>query len=179
MHDIHDIQAQTTAQTRLIEARVRGHEGRRILVALPDGEVWAKLAVMFPYAPANDDLVLVMRSPEYAYVVGVLEGTGKTFFDAPGDVEIRAGGRLTLSARKLVNVEGEIVAVTARRKMYLQADSMVERFTNVFRKVKELFSIRAGRTRTRVEGTADLRAERITERAVEDVNIDGKSIKLG
>jgi hypothetical protein len=166
-------------QTRLSPARVRRVAGQRLQLEMDDEWVWGVLALAYPYTPALDDRVLAIGQDGDWFVIGVLQGTGKTTLTVPGDLCLRApSGAIELDAGREVKIKGPTVQINAA-KLEMRARTVFERFTNVTRWVKETFQIRAGRLRARVEGTYDLKADRIIERADGDVKIDGREIKLG
>jgi hypothetical protein len=167
------------ATTYLGPARVLAAAGTRAKLELPDEHVWAMVALGSPYQPTVDDIVLAIGQQGAWYVIGVLKGSGKTTLSVPGDLEIRAPrGTIELSAGKGVHLKSPEVTVTAG-KLELFARSIFESFTEATRWIKEAFQLRAGRLRTRVDGDYDLGADRIRERAEQDVKIDGSKIHLG
>lgn len=164
---------------RLSPARIYRIDGTRVQLEFPDEFIWATVALAYPYAPTVNDTVLAIGQGEAWYVIGVLQGSGKTSLTVPGDLAIRAPfGAIELNAARGVKIKSPAVQIIAG-KLDVFAHAIVERFANATRWVKETFQIRAGRQRTRVEGTYDLKAERIVERAEGDVKIDGNQIKLG
>jgi hypothetical protein len=70
-------------------------------------------------------------------------------------------------------------ATGAKAESRVAARSVLERFQNATRWVKEAFQVRAGRMRTQVSGDWRLKADTITERSEGDVKIDGRKIHLG
>jgi hypothetical protein len=150
-----------------------------VTVQLPGKDAHAELAVAYPYEPQPNDLVLALGVPDGdLYVVGVLQGKGRTRFCVAGDVYVEATGRLELRGLSGVNIEGQQVSVNADRYQ-LVARSVVERLGNVCRWAKGAIVTWAGRTRTTVEENATLTAGRIVEKAKRDVVIDGDKIRLG
>lgn len=151
----------------------------RVRIAFPDQKAWAEPALGYPYAFEPADKVLVISQDERWYIIGVLEGTGKTTFTAPGDLNFKAPrGAIHLASREGVTVRSPVVRLHAG-KLEIVARTVHERFEEATRWVKQLFRLRAGRTDTRVEGTCRTRATRIIERAKDDVSIDGRKIRLG
>lgn len=59
------------------------------------------------------------------------------------------------------------------------ARTMVEKTRNLYRVVEELLETRAGRVRSRVDGTYHLKARDAVLRAERDVDLDGEKIRLG
>lgn len=166
-------------QTRLTPARVLCTEDNRVQLELPDERAWAVVALAYPYEPVRGDTVLAIGQDGAWYVIGVLQGSGKTSMTVPGDLCIRAPfGAIELTAAQCVKIKSPAVQIVAG-KLELLARSVVERFTHARRWVTETFEIRTGRLRTRVKGTFDLKADRILERADGDIKIDGRQVKLG
>jgi hypothetical protein len=165
--------------TRLGPARVLQAAGRRVQLELPDEAVWAVMALAYPYQPAPGDTVLAVGQDGDWYVIGVLSGAGTTTLTVPGDLAIRAPrGAIEITAAKGVRVKSPVVEVIAHRLEHA-AKSVMERFGRATRWVREELQVRAGRLRTRVDSTYDLRAERVLARAEDDVKIDGRQIDLG
>jgi hypothetical protein len=166
-------------QARLSQANIVRIEGGRVQLEFPDELTWAAVALAFPYSPAVGDRVLAIGQEGAWYVIGVLQGSGKTTLTLPGDLSIQAPfGAIEMSAARGVKIKSPSVQIVAA-KLDVVAQSIFERFTHATRWVKETFQIRSGRLRTRVEGTYDVKADRIVERADGDVKIDGQQIKLG
>jgi hypothetical protein len=159
-------------------ASVRSVEGGTVKLALPSGAADAELAVAFPYAPQRGDIVLVLATAESAYIIGVLKAIGPTRLDLPGDVVVRAGGRLRLAAGDAVEIESPDVRIRADR-VETTARAVFERVKDAYRWAQDVVQTTAGRVRTLVSGTATLQAERIVETATKDVKIDGERINLG
>jgi hypothetical protein len=64
-------------------------------------------------------------------------------------------------------------------KLEIAAGSILERADSVFRSVKNLHQLRAGRMRTLVDDSIHTRAERVSIDARKTVHIDGEKINLG
>lgn len=146
---------------------------------LPGHQARAVVALAYPYEAQPDDLVLALGAADgEVYVVGVLQGKGRTRLSVEGDLHVTASGRLNLRGYAGVSIEGEQVSVSAERYQ-LSARSVVERVGNVYRWAKGAVMTFAGRTRTVVERDATLNAGRIVAKAKQDVVIDGTQIRLG
>jgi len=166
-------------QTTLRPARVVCTDRHRVQLELPGERVWATMALAFSYEAVNGDTVLAIGQEGEWYVIGVLQGSGKTTMTVPGDFSIRApAGAIELSAARGVQIKSPSVQVIAD-KLEMLARSLVERFDHATRRVVGMFQVSSGRLRTRVGSTYDLKAGRILERADGDVKIDGREIKLG
>lgn len=160
-------------------ARVLATTRDRARLQLPDGPIWARIAMPGPYRLAADDVALAIAQAGQCYVVGVIEARGRTELTVPGDLHIRAPfGRIELSAAKGVQLKGADVSIVADR-LEIAARSVLERFTRATRWVRETLQLRAGRVRTQVEGDHELVADRILQSAERDVRIDGRKIHLG
>lgn len=172
-------QLKLDVSTYLGPARVRRVSGQQVQLEFPDELPWAMLALAYPYQPVVGDNVLVAGQGQNWYVIGVLQGTGKTTLVVPGDFEVLAPkGRINLIAGKGFQLKSPEVRITAG-KLDLVAKRISERFLEATRWVKNAWRIRAGQVRTEVEGDYQIKAKRIIERAEEDVRIDGDKIHLG
>jgi Protein of unknown function (DUF3540) len=165
--------------TFLGPARVARVAGPKLQLELPDEFAWAQMALAFPYQPVEGDVVLAIgRSGEW-YVIGLLSGNGTTTLTVPGDLALRApSGRIELTAADGIALKSRRVSVSADR-LDLLARTVVERFGQAARWVRDTFRLRAGRLRSRVEGDYSLKAGRIREIADAEVKIDGSKIHLG
>lgn len=152
-------------------------DGPRIVLGLPGGEAEATMALAYPYHPEPGDLVLAIGERDL-YVIGVLQGRGKTNLDVAGDLRIRARGRITIESGERVALSAPRLTLVAGR-VETAARAIVERCSTCSRRVQGLYRVLADRWRTVVRGTATHRAERIAHRARKDVKIDGDSIRLG
>lgn len=165
--------------TYLGPARVRCVAGNRVQLEFPDESPWALLALAYPYQPVAGDIVLAAGQGENWYVIGILQGSGKTTLMVPADLELLAPrGRINLLAGKGVQIKSPEVEITAG-KLELAARRVMEHFTEATRWVRDTWQVRAGRMRIQVEDDYRLKAGRINERADKDVKIDGEKIHLG
>ncbi len=147
-------------------------------VDTPAGEREAVSALGYPYRPAAGDVALVIADEDRAYIVGILSGRGRTVFEVGGDLLLRAGGTVRLQGARGVEIEGPRVSLKAD-KLETIVRTIFERAVSCYRWVKETLQTHAGRTRTMVDGTATISANRIVESAQKEVKIDGKQIHLG
>ena len=170
----------TQLSTYLGPARVIEARNGLLHVSLPEDETaWAAPALAFPYEPEAGDLVLAIGEQDNYYVIGVLQGTGRTVFTAPGDLEFRAPkGVINLVSTRGVKIQAPEVEVKAG-KIRMMARTITEAFTNAYRRVRDTFQLRAGRYRTRVNGRYTVHAGEISERAKDGVRIDGRKINIG
>lgn len=159
-------------------ARVQSVMDGVVHLSMTTGTVEASLALAYPYSPRRGDLVLVLRSEGAAYVVGVLKTVGPMRLDLPGDVVLRAGGRLRLSGGEAVEIEAPDIRLRADR-IETTARAVFERVVDAYRWARGVAQTTAGRVRTLVSGTSSLQAERIVESATKDVRIDGERINIG
>lgn len=65
------------------------------------------------------------------------------------------------------------------KRMNIVTETVTSLATNVYQTVRKLSQLRAGRTRTLVEGTSSLKAGTVTAKATGDYSIDGTQIYLG
>jgi hypothetical protein len=154
-------------------------ENNRVRLALQEEEAWALLAMPYPYQPQVGDVVLAISQGEAYYVIGVIKGSGLTTFTVPGDLRFQApNGKIDLVSTKGISILGPQVKIHAD-SLELHAKTIVEKFVNAYRWVKDAFQLRAGRVRTIVESSYRVKAEKIVERAKTTVHIDGEKIHLG
>jgi hypothetical protein len=152
---------------------------RMLMIALPDENIWAHNAVSFPYQAEMGDKVLAIGRGDAFYIIGVLEGRGKSIFTAPGDLEIRTPrGKIDLVSSEGLNIRTSEMKVVSKSIEFV-ASSILEKYENAKRWVRQAFHLRAGSARTVVESTYKLRAERIVEKAKGEFKVDGEKIHLG
>lgn len=161
-------------------ATVSRSSGRRALVRRAgETETWAELALAFPYQPQPGDQVLLVAQEERSYVIGVLQSRGPVVLPFPGDVTLSApDGAMRLVAGKGVSVEAPSVELRAD-SVEIEATTMTQRLENACQWVKDLFQVRAGRSRVVVEGTSHQVAERTVIRSEKETKIDGDKIYIG
>jgi hypothetical protein len=161
-------------------ATVVAAEGNCATVALADGAVVpVEMAMALPYEPVAGDSLLVIGRGEHHYVIGVLHGTGRTVLTLPGDVDLHAtGGALSLSGDKGVQIRGPELDVHVG-KLQMVASAVVQTFTSIHQRVRELLSVQAGESHTLVEKTSFTKAKNATLLTEETVTVNGKQIHLG
>lgn len=160
-------------------ARVLKTKGRRLLLELPEENIWAQSAIIYPYKPVPGDTVLAIGQDGDFYMIGILTGTGKTTFSAPGDIKFSApSGHIDMVSAKGFRLRSPQVKLISDN-LEFTAKTIVEKFDSARRWVKNTFKLRAGRVSTQVESTYRIKAEKIVERAKGDVKIDGNKIHLG
>lgn len=166
---------------RLGPATVRRVSGRRVLLRRADdaAEEWAELALAGPYLPVPDDVVLAVGQEDRVYVIGVLQGRGPSVMAFPGDVTISAPqGAVRLDAGKGVTMSAPKIELQAG-EIEVDATTWTQRLETAYHWVKDLLQVRAGRSRTVVEGTSHQMAERTYIRSEKEVKVDGEKIYLG
>jgi hypothetical protein len=151
-----------------------------LTVRLPTGvQVRARLALAFPYEPGADDSLLVIGDEGEHYVIGVLDGAGDATLAIRGDVSLRAvEGKLRLVGDRGVELAGPDVDVRADR-LTLMAETLTQKCTSAFHRVRDLFTFRAGRSHTVVDEASYAKAKRTIIVSDENVMINGKQIHLG
>jgi hypothetical protein len=183
-----------TAVRRLVQARreardiyigpasVTAIEGRNLRVRLPGGEaeVNAAMALGYAYEPAVGDMLLIIGDDEGGrWVIGVIEGRGKTDMRFEGDVHLHAArGALTLSADNGVRVRGPELDVVVER-FAVAAGSAVQKCATLYQRVRELMTVHARESHAIVEETALQRAKKVAVVAEETASVNGKQILLG
>jgi len=177
---ITDRAAPGAAREYLGPARVIEASGRIAEVELPEGErVSARLAIAYPYEPAEGDTLLLFGKGDEYYGIGVLEGQGRAVLSFKGDVEVRAeGGTLSLSGDKGVSIRGEEVGVHAGQ-IKMIAGSVVQTFSSLYQRVTDLLSSRSKRSQTIVDEAAFTQAKSAAIVTEETVTINGREVHLG
>jgi Protein of unknown function (DUF3540) len=157
--------------------RVAPHE---LEVEIRGGErAAAQMALAYPYAPAEGDVLLVIGKGGEHWVIGVIHGTGQAALAFQGGVTISArGGPLTLTSDQAVAIRGPGVEVEAGTLEVL-AGSVVERFTSLYQRVRDAWNMRAGEARTIVDGSSHLTAKDASILTEETMSINGSEIHLG
>ncbi|MFT3767998.1 MAG: DUF3540 domain-containing protein [Minicystis sp.] len=170
------------ARTRdyLGPAHVIAVRGAAIEVEIRGGErAEATMALAFPYAPEVGDVLLVIGKDDEHYVIGVIHGKGQTSLSFPGAVDLRAqGGPLTLSSDQGVSIQGPAVEVQAG-KLEVYAGAVVQKFTSLYQRVREMLSVRAKQAHTIVDEQSLLTAKTAAIVTEEAMNINGSEIHLG
>lgn len=160
-------------------ARVREVVGNRVQLEFHNELQWALLALAYPYRPSTGDVILAAGQNPNWYVIGVLQGAGKTKLMVFGDFELLAPrGRINLVAGKGVEIKSPKVKITTE-KLELVGRTIIETFTEAMRWIKGKLQIHAGQVRTQVKDDYQVKAKRINEWAENDVKIDGNKIHLG
>ncbi|MBL9022260.1 MAG: DUF3540 domain-containing protein [Myxococcales bacterium] len=152
----------------------------RVRVRIGEVTTEATLALAFPYEPSPEDVVLVVARRGEAYVIGLLQGRGKVALSIPGDVEVHAvDGVLSLRGDRGVRVNGPEVEVVAQKKIRLVAETALEAFGSLTRKVRGLFTSQVAQRMSTVEGASVDVAKSATIVTEETMTINGKKINLG
>lgn len=131
-----------TRSPDLIDGTVRLREGSRISVSTEVGDLLAKQAASCLLRPEPDDRVLVALAPE-PFVLAVLERRGgESALELPGDVSLRAGGRLELSGEDGISLKTPAVIrmVADRLAMLSQhAELATEELTTIAKRAQASF----------------------------------------
>lgn len=159
----------------VVEAR-----GPTLEVELPGGRrVPVTIALALPYAPVAGDILLVIGRGEAHYVIGVIQGQGRTDLTFHGDVELASlDGKVIVNGQRGVELRGPEVDVHAG-KLRMVADAVVQRFTSVCQRVTELLSVHARESHALVDEGSFTQAKRAVLQTEETVTINGKEIHLG
>jgi len=173
------------AATYLGPAEVLGVGASRLQVRLPasegqsGAELEARLALPFVYRAKPGDEVLVIGGDDGHFIIGVLDGQGQTELAVQGDLHVHAvDGELSLSGDRGVRLDGERIDMHTRR-LSIVADTVVEQFNSLKKRVRDLLSVEAGRRHTIVEKSSYEQAESATIVTKKKVSINGKEIHLG
>lgn len=162
-------------------ATVTRTAGRRVQIRRSDdpAEPWAELALAFAYQPVPGDLVLVAAHEGRVYVIGVLQGRGPSVLCFPGDLTLSAPhGSVRLEAGQRIGVSAPAVEIQGE-SVELEAKTLTQRLESACHWIKDLFQLRAGQSRTTVDGTFHQLAERTFIRSEKETKVDGERIYLG
>lgn len=149
-------------------------------VEIRGGErVRAQMATSVPYAPALDDVLLVIGAGDEHYVIGVLRGTGKTELAFEGAVELRAkGGPLTLTSDQGVAIHGPALEIQTG-KLHVFAGAMVQKVTSLYQRVRDALNVHAGKAHTTIDDASFTTAKNAFIVTEDTMTINGKQIHLG
>jgi len=158
-----------------------------------------------PVVKTNDGAESVLENKEGEEKLLVYSSDNKLVFEydsiqkksilhcTEGDVVLNAeNGNIKLNAAKEVEINGSDVSLTSKRlsiksffadlviaRMETQTDTIIESAKNVYRTVKELTQLRAGRRRVFVDETYQVNADKVLLRSENDVKVKAEKIHLG
>jgi hypothetical protein len=129
---------------------------------------------------AADGDVIAVRDARGRLVVSFDAATGELRLASDGDLKLEAPeGRVVIeSGESKVTVAREGISIAAG-SYELRAGRLVERATDAFRTVEEIFETRAKYARTIAERTLELLGRRTTIASEEDTRVEGKRVLLG
>jgi hypothetical protein len=161
----------------------------RVEVRLPSGErAWARLAITGPYfAAVSDEVLIIGNDLDELYVIGVLRGTGPTKISVPGDLAIEApNGSIRLHAAKPIEIGSKVKVEVAASRVAVRADRLdffakrtVQKFTNAYTWVSQLFQLKSGRTRAVADEGYLIKAGRMHVKTKGNCVINSETIHLG
>lgn len=156
------------AKPHELEVEIRGEE-----------RVTATMALAFPYAPVEGDVLLVIGKDREYYVIGVIHGRGRAGLSFQGSVDIRAeGGTLTLESDQGVAIRGPDLSIEAG-KMQVFAGTVVEKLGSLYQRVRGALNVRAKETHTIVDERSLLTAKNASVVTEETMSINGREIHIG
>jgi hypothetical protein len=167
-----------TPGVRLGPAQVRGVMDGALLIDLDGDLARATMALAYPYRPAVGDTVLVMGQDDRWYVTGVLDGKGLTRMDFPGDLELRAAGRVRIESQSECTIDAPRLVMRGDR-LEMAITAIRQQAASLYQQVSGTLRTIAGRQHTTVEKQSTLHARKIVRKAEDDVIVDGRQIKLG
>jgi len=150
-------------------------------------------------APESGDRVLCSVDGDHVFVLAILEGSKDTTLVSDGDLTLRAGGTLELSAdafamkartaflaveelrafgRELDATFGGKVGLFAER-LETRATTLLQRAKQAYRFVEGLDQTRSGAIDLRAEGLASMRGETTIMAARVLAKLDGEQVKIG
>jgi hypothetical protein len=150
------------------------------VVVLDDGTVvHATLALSYPYRPRVGDSLLVIGDAHAFWVIGVLEGRGRTDLSSAGRVSLQAdGGRLRLRGDRGVRLTGRrIHAETGHlRRLALTA---TQTFGALRSQAREGARLEAGEVDELSQGRWLLQARRAVLKSLYGARVKSTTIRLG
>ncbi|MCR9244816.1 MAG: DUF3540 domain-containing protein [bacterium] len=168
-----------TATSYLGPAKVVEARTGRILVAMPDKKAWVTPAMQFTYEASAGDTLLVIGQDDLFYAIGVLNGSGRTALQVPGDLDLQAPhGRIRMQARDGLEFRAKAVQFVAEA-WDAALGTVRQSCEELWTKVRGAMRISTRRRETRIRETDRTRAGRIIQTAAKDVQIDGEKIHLG
>jgi hypothetical protein len=139
----------------------------------------ARMALSIPYEPSVGDMLLVIGKDDEHYVIGVLQGSGRTSLSFQGAVDVRAtGGPLTLSSDTSVSILGPETEIQTG-KLQVFAGAVVEKLGSLYQRVRETLNVHAGKTHTVVDDASFMTAKNASIVTEETMSINGDQIHLG
>jgi len=110
-----------------------------------------------------------------------------------GDIELNSNtGNITLNAGKTVEINADTLNMNSKKlsikaiisdmilgRLETTTDTLIENAKNVYRNVKELTQLRTGRSRTLVDETYQLNADKVLLKSENDVKVKAEKIHLG
>jgi len=160
-------------------ARVLAVNDQMVQLECPDSLPWARMAIAPRYEPEIGDEVLVTGTTDGGwFVIGVLSGRGRTRIESLGDLTLAApGGKIEIMSSENVQITAPKMRFVAH-EIETVAKTLLQRATSFTQWVTDALHQKLGRLVTKVEGSCHLKAERISQRADEDVKVNGRTIHL-
>lgn len=153
-------------------------EGRARVLLSCGRQVVPQWALPYAYLPQVGDALWVISRGERHYVLGVERGSGTSLLWFPGDLALRAQGRLRLSARRALRLSGEQISLRAEVQERV-AEAFESSTRESRRVVRGLARLVAQRVQRVVEGEDGRRARRVQDLALDLIKIDAELLKLG
>jgi len=158
-------------------AVVRGAMEGALLVDI-DGELHrAQMALVYPYRPVPGDIVLVLGQDDRMYVTGVLDGKGLTRMDFPGDLDLRAAGRVRIESQQECTIHAPRIVMRGDR-LEMVITAIRQQVASFHQQVTGTLRTIAGRQYTTVAIQSTLHAKKIVRKAEDDVILGGRKNKL-
>jgi hypothetical protein len=177
------LDAPATPAMLLTPATVIGSASAGRVDVTPDlggtGPVRAEAALPLPMELTPGDRVVIVAQADRAYVIGVLQSTGKSVLTFPAGVDFRApNGEISLHSTQAVRTRAPEVEVKAGR-FRITASQLIRRVGSLITRVTEAITLRAKRRVERIEGQSVERAGERSIRTERDVRINGRRIHIG
>lgn len=156
-----------------------GAQGAEVLVRLPSGqERGARLALAYGYVPEPGDEVVILADAHGCYLIGVDRTGGEIHLELPGDAHVHAGGELSLSGDRGVELSGPSLLLRAERLRVI-AETLTQTSSRYLQRVRDILTVHAGEKREVIDGELATRADRATLIGRATVTLNGKEIHLG
>jgi hypothetical protein len=150
-----------------------------VVVSLEDGtRVHATPAFTFPYEAAIADELLVIGDAAEFFLIGVLEGHGRTELSNARGVSIRTDGRLRVIGDRGVTLRGRVVDVIAERVSRVAVEAR-QTFERARSEVRDVLRVEATEIDERSERGFRLVAHRVILKALKGARLKSSTVRLG
>jgi hypothetical protein len=158
---------------------VRLEEGAVVVVIDSETLVHATLALAFPYRPVIGDQLLVIGDEQAFFVIGVLEGRGRSGLSNDAGVALSAeSGRLRLVGDQGVRVHGRSVDVQTE-ELETVAIETHQTFGEQRKQVRGAIQTEAGQIDELSQGAWVTQAKRFILKCLNAARVKSNTVRLG